>query len=270
MADADPTEGPDRARLPGPPQIRPLSPGCRVSPPVRVRPPESQGTGGRAFLHATARAGPGRGPCHPEEPEAPRTRRDRRPRNSNFPDHPPGRMPGKSRPREDRDPRRWTRAGSSSSSTSGPPGRRSAGPPKTGSPSSTRSGTIRSPLFSSGEPPEEESIGRSDRRQETGVPWLPFLDVPEILASVQSAALVVSGDTFALQAACALGVPRRRDLRADRPRRNGPFRSADKIVYHPISCSLCYRRDCESTECLDRVKPDEVLALIKSYVRENA
>jgi heptosyltransferase I len=117
--------------------------------------------------------------------------------------------------------------------------------------------------------PEEEAIAEFVS-QETGVPMAPFLTVKEILALVQSAALLVSGDTFALQAACALGVRVIGIFGPTDPRRNGPFRSADKIVYHPMSCSLCYRRDCESTECLDRVKPDEILTLIKSYARENA
>jgi len=116
---------------------------------------------------------------------------------------------------------------------------------------------------------EEEAVAEFVS-QETGAPMAPFLTVKEILALLQSAALLVSGDTFALQAACALGVRVIGIFGPTDPRRNGPFRSADKIAYHPLSCSLCYRRDCESTECLDRVKPDEVLALIKTCVRENA
>jgi heptosyltransferase-1 len=98
----------------------------------------------------------------------------------------------------------------------------------------------------------------------TGAPVAPFLDVPEIFALLKSAVLVVSGDTFALQAACALDVPVVGIFGPTLPGRNGPFRVRDKMAYHEISCSRCYRRSCDSMDCLKLVRPDEVAALIRS------
>ncbi|HCS49208.1 MAG TPA: lipopolysaccharide heptosyltransferase I, partial [Candidatus Aminicenantes bacterium] len=59
----------------------------------------------------------------------------------------------------------------------------------------------------------------------------PFLSIKEAIALLRLASLVVSGDTFALQAACALDVPVVALFGPTNPRRNGPFRDRDKVIY---------------------------------------
>lgn len=94
-----------------------------------------------------------------------------------------------------------------------------------------------------------------------GVPVAPFLTVPEVVALVRTAALLVSGDTFALQAACALAVPVVGIFGPTNPARNGPFRAEDKVAFKRLDCSLCYKRDCPDLRCLDALTPEEVAAL---------
>ncbi len=106
--------------------------------------------------------------------------------------------------------------------------------------------------------------------RQTGVPLVPFLGIKEILALVKEAALLVSGDTFALQAASALDVPVVGIFGPTNPARNGPFRSCDKVVYHELSCSLCYQRTCRTMECMNRVTPEEVIFLIRQSLGTNA
>jgi len=115
----------------------------------------------------------------------------------------------------------------------------------------------------------EERLLAEDVSRQTGVSMAPFLSVQEIIALVKDAALVVSGDTFALQAACALGVPVVGIFGPTSPGRNGPFRPRDKAAYHEIACSLCYKRLCRSVECLELVTPAEVLSLIRQALKEN-
>jgi len=105
---------------------------------------------------------------------------------------------------------------------------------------------------------------------QTGVPPAPFLSIQEVLALIKNAALVVSGDTFALQAACALNVPVVGIFGPTNPARNGPFRVRDRVAYHELSCSLCYRRTCESRECLTIITPEEVTSLVKQSLEEHA
>ena len=94
----------------------------------------------------------------------------------------------------------------------------------------------------------------------TGAPLAPFLAVKDVLAWIREARLVLSGDTFALQAACALGVPVVGLFGPTSPERNGPFDSRDKVVYAPPDCAPCYRRTCDRPDCLSAVTPREVAA----------
>ncbi|MGB8952450.1 MAG: glycosyltransferase family 9 protein [Candidatus Aminicenantales bacterium] len=104
---------------------------------------------------------------------------------------------------------------------------------------------------------------------ETHVPPAPFFSIQEILGLVQEAGLVVSGDTFALQAACALSVPVVGLFGPTNPQRNGPFSPRDKVAYHPVECSLCYKRTCESLECMKKITPEEVTHLVLQSLEEN-
>jgi len=110
----------------------------------------------------------------------------------------------------------------------------------------------------------EEKAAAETISARSGAPIAPFLEIPEIFALLKSAALLVSGDTFALQAACALDVPVVGIFGPTLPGRNGPFKKRDKAAYHEISCSRCYLRTCDSLECLKLVRPGEVAALVRS------
>jgi lipopolysaccharide heptosyltransferase I len=101
-----------------------------------------------------------------------------------------------------------------------------------------------------------DEVGRA-----TGVPLAPFLTIPEVMALVGASALLVSGDTFALQAACALSVPVVGIFGPTNPARNGPFRPEDRVAFKRMDCSLCYKRECRDLRCLDDLSPDEVAAL---------
>jgi lipopolysaccharide heptosyltransferase I len=104
--------------------------------------------------------------------------------------------------------------------------------------------------------------------QESGAPVAPFFSVKEVLAFIRMAHLVVSGDTFALQAACALSIPVVGLFGPTNPRRNGPFALRDKAAYHPMECSLCYKRSCPSMECMKKITPEEVIRLVLQSLEE--
>jgi lipopolysaccharide heptosyltransferase I len=106
--------------------------------------------------------------------------------------------------------------------------------------------------------------------EQTGIPLVPFLTIKEILALIKEAALVVSGDTFALQVASAFNVPVVGIFGPTNPARNGPFRTRDKVAYHELSCSLCYQRTCRSMECLKKITPEEVAFLVRQSLRAHA
>jgi len=96
--------------------------------------------------------------------------------------------------------------------------------------------------------------------EKTGVRVAPFLSIKEAIALLQIASLVVSGDTFALQAACALDVPVVALFGPTNPRRNGPFRERDKVIYKKQDCSPCYKHECSDLQCLQAISAKEVAA----------
>lgn len=102
--------------------------------------------------------------------------------------------------------------------------------------------------------------------EKSGVKVTPFLSIQEVFALIQQAVLVISGDSFPLQAACALSVPVVGLFGPTDPYRNGPFNKKDKIVFHEITCSYCYKHKCDKLECMKKIKPDEVAYLCKKIL----
>ena len=116
---------------------------------------------------------------------------------------------------------------------------------------------------------EDERALAAEIREKTGVPFAPFLSIQETMALIAESALLVSGDTFALQMACALAVPVVGIFGPTNPRRNGPFLARDRVVYHEINCSLCYKRGCESLACMKAVTADEVAENVRRALTEH-
>jgi len=116
---------------------------------------------------------------------------------------------------------------------------------------------------------EAEEITAQNIKRETGVCMAPFLTIKEVMALASEADLVVSGDTFALQAACALDRPVVGIFGPTNPKRNGPFRDSDRVAYHEMECSRCYKRTCEHLECLDKISAEEVTELCRQSLEDN-
>jgi lipopolysaccharide heptosyltransferase I len=103
----------------------------------------------------------------------------------------------------------------------------------------------------------------------TGTPVAPFFTVPEVLALIKGSRLVISGDTFALQAACALDVPVVGIFGPTNPVRNGPFRARDRTALFPMDCHPCYKRTCPSAKCMSAVEAGVVAGLVQEILEEN-
>jgi heptosyltransferase-1 len=117
--------------------------------------------------------------------------------------------------------------------------------------------------------PEEKELAENVNAG-SGISIAPPLSLKEVIALVKEADLVVSGDTFALQAASALSKPVVGLFGPSNPRRNGPFSTHDRIAFHEMECSSCYKRKCSDLKCLDKITADEVAALCLESLEENA
>lgn len=107
---------------------------------------------------------------------------------------------------------------------------------------------------------QEKSIADAIH-EETAVRLVPFLNIKEAMALIKEANLVVSGDTFALQVATALSRPVVGIFGPTSPQRNGPFSPKDRVAFHEMECSHCYRRKCGHLNCMEKITAEEVGAL---------
>ncbi len=117
---------------------------------------------------------------------------------------------------------------------------------------------------------KEERELAEEVSEKAKVPLSPFLTLKEMLALVKNASLLVSGDTLALQVACAFTRPVVGLFGPTNPRRNGPFRAEDQVAFHELSCSYCYRRKCSSLECMSLITVEEVSSLCLRLLEKNA
>jgi len=108
---------------------------------------------------------------------------------------------------------------------------------------------------------EVERTLAEDIHAKTDTAIAPQLSLKEVLALVKEADLLISGDTFALQAACALSRPVVGLFGPTSPKRNGPFSEQDGVAFHEMECSHCYKRKCSNLECLKKITPQEVALL---------
>ena len=112
----------------------------------------------------------------------------------------------------------------------------------------------------------EKAMAESIAAQ-TGVTSAPFFTIPEVLALIASAALVISGDTFALQAACALDVPVVALFGPTDAKRNGPFRERDRTAQSlSLECRPCWKKKCPTIECMRAIGAADVARLVEEVL----
>lgn len=116
----------------------------------------------------------------------------------------------------------------------------------------------------------DEKILAEKVKADSGAPITGHLSIKEVMALIRRAALVISGDTFALQAACALNRPVVGIFGPTNPKRNGPIRPQDRVAFHELDCSGCYLRTCPDPRCIDKVTADEVAALSLDRLEDHA
>jgi heptosyltransferase-1 len=99
----------------------------------------------------------------------------------------------------------------------------------------------------------------------------PPTGLPELLALVRQAQLVVSGDTGPLHLAAAAGTPVVALFGPTDPDRNGPWASDDVSVSEFHRCTCHHKRRCSrGTRCLDDIGVDDVMGAVASRLARAA
>ncbi len=83
-------------------------------------------------------------------------------------------------------------------------------------------------------------------------------DIPQLIALIKRAKLLVGGDSAPLHLAVACGTPVVGIYGPSDPDRNGPYNPADIVIRRKVPCAPCYKRDCPAEPCLGAITHREV------------
>ena len=81
----------------------------------------------------------------------------------------------------------------------------------------------------------------------------------ELAALYEKAALVVSTDTGPMHLAAAVGTPVVALFGPTAPWRTGPYGTGHRVIKVELECSPCFKRRCETTDCMYQISVDQVL-----------
>jgi lipopolysaccharide heptosyltransferase I len=120
--------------------------------------------------------------------------------------------------------------------------------------------------------PGEELLARAVVDASSGAAQqAPPTSLPELLALVRDAQLVVSGDTGPLHLAAAAATPIVGLFGPTDPRRNGPWSGDDVSVSEFQRCTCHHKRQCtRPTRCLDDIRVDDVMRAIAQRLQRAA
>ncbi len=92
----------------------------------------------------------------------------------------------------------------------------------------------------------------------------PFLEFPDLIWVIARARLVISGDTLALHLADLTRTPAVGVFGPSSPERNGPLLPASRVVCRRLECGFCYRRRCDTMDCLKGIAAADIVAAARS------
>jgi 3-deoxy-D-manno-octulosonic-acid transferase/heptosyltransferase-1 len=88
----------------------------------------------------------------------------------------------------------------------------------------------------------------------------------ELAALYRDASLVITTDSGPMHLAAATGTPVVALFGPTDPARTGPYGSGHRIVRRGISCSPCFRKQCEAPRCMTEITVEDVFAAVKEIL----
>ncbi len=92
--------------------------------------------------------------------------------------------------------------------------------------------------------------------------------LPEFMAALVSARLVICNDSGAMHVASALGVPTLAVFGSTEPRLTGPMGSRARVLRHHVPCSPCFLRECPlDFTCMTNITPEVAIVSAEILLR---
>jgi ADP-heptose:LPS heptosyltransferase len=83
-------------------------------------------------------------------------------------------------------------------------------------------------------------------------------DFNDLILLIQKAGILISGDTLPLHIADMVGTPSIGLFGPTNPSRNGSLLPGSQSLYKKMSCGFCYKKKCDTMECLKSITSAEV------------
>lgn len=84
-----------------------------------------------------------------------------------------------------------------------------------------------------------------------------------LAALYEKSGLVISTDTGPMHLAAAVGAPVVALFGPTAPWRTGPYGAGHQVVRAGLECSPCFKRQCETKECMERISVEQVLEAVR-------
>jgi len=94
----------------------------------------------------------------------------------------------------------------------------------------------------------------------------PTTTLKQLVVLLRRCKLFIGGDTGPLHIAATLKIPTVAIYGPTDPLRNGPYGGNHFIIHKKIECSGCYKRACDTIECMKLISVDEVFSAVKSSI----
>jgi heptosyltransferase-1 len=94
---------------------------------------------------------------------------------------------------------------------------------------------------------------------QSGVLLAPFMNFNDLICFISRARLIISADTLALHLADMTRTPAVGVFGPSSPGRNGPLFPGSVAIYRELACSFCYRRRCDTMECLHGIVTEDII-----------
>jgi len=92
--------------------------------------------------------------------------------------------------------------------------------------------------------------------------------LPEFMAALAGAKLVLCNDSGAMHLASVLGVPTVAIFGSTEPQLTGPLGSRTRVLRHHVPCSPCFRRECPiDFACMTSITPEMVIAEAETLLK---
>jgi 3-deoxy-D-manno-octulosonic-acid transferase/heptosyltransferase-1 len=85
----------------------------------------------------------------------------------------------------------------------------------------------------------------------------------ELAALYKMASLLVTTDSGPMHLAAAVGTPVVALFGPTSPERTGPYGEGHIVIRQGLPCSPCFRKTCDTLECMNTIGVDEVLQAVR-------